>query len=214
MNPLQWHAECSYAAMSLRRPSLLAVPFLGLVSLVVACGGSIESGSEKELFENGPGGSSGSSGGDGSSGGGSARCRAAPSCDPGDRVLAGKSGCAFSENCYERTVCDETIRCARSESQCAAYPSCKDGYVEVPASSCKTKDCVTETLCGATIFCKPDAQCDGYPSCDSGHKPVKSPSECLQDDAACYPRTLCGVTIWCTGPLAGDAGAPRFPPPP
>lgn len=198
--------------MSLLRASHLAVPFLSLFSFVVACGGAIESSSEREINE--PprsGGSSGSSGTSGTTG----VCSDGPRCDPGDARLDGKRTCTFSENCYERSSCGVSIRCARLESQCAAYPACAGGYVEVPASACTTKDCVAETVCGTTIYCVPDeAQCDGYPQCEPGHLQVKSPSGCYQDDAVCYSRSSCGVTIWCTGSSASDAGFPDLPPPP
>jgi hypothetical protein len=106
-------------------------------------------------------------------------------------------------------MCGQTIWCTGAGEQCAAFPSCQGGWVEV--SSCNTKDCVPVTVCGTTILCRPDAQCDGYPSCDAGHTTVGSPAQCLQDDAVCYSRSLCGSTIWCTGPIAQDAGGP--PPP-
>lgn len=193
--------------MSLRRSTILALPFLSFFSLAVACGGSIASPDEREINGGGPGGSNGSSGG---------QCTAAPACDPGDSRLGQSSVCPGSARCYERSLCGQTIRCAAALDQCGAVPRCKTGYTEVPASSCNTKDCVKETLCGSTIYCKPDVQCLGYPVCDPGHTPVKSPNECWEDDAACYSRSLCGATIWCTGPFAADAGPvpPGSPPEP
>lgn len=197
--------------MSLRSSYLLGVPVLSLFSLVAACGGGIESSKSEQGIE---GSSSGSSGGAGGGvggggrkgGGGGNNCTAAPACDPGDKSVSGPSACLQDDaRCYERELCGANIWCTGPGAQCAAYPSCKNGMVEV--TSCTTKDCVSETLCGATIYCRLDATCDGYPSCDPGHTTVPSPAQCLQDDAVCYPRTLCGSTIWCTGAIPADGGA-------
>jgi hypothetical protein len=190
--------------MSLLRSCLLLVPAL---SVVVACGGGIDtSKSEQGIAGSTPpaGSSSGTSPGKPIGG----QCKALPTCDAGDDQVPGPSACLQDEaRCYERERCGTKIWCTGGGiSTCAAYPSCDPGYIEV--ASCTTKDCVSETMCGATIYCRPDAQCDGYPSCDPGHTKVPSPAQCLQDDAVCYPRSLCGITIWCTGPTAADAGSP------
>jgi len=185
--------------MSLRS-SLLLLAFPSL-SLVVACGGGIESKPDQAIQGNTPNEAASSSQASGGAQGGSVgACRGIPSCDSGDEQVSGPSACLQDDaRCYQRAVCGTSIWCTGSTTeQCAAYPSCKPGYIEVP--SCTTKDCVSETVCGATIYCRPDAQCDGYPSCDPGHTKVASPAQCLQDDAVCYTRALCGVTIWCTGP--------------
>jgi hypothetical protein len=184
-------------------PRFLALPVLSLLSLLAACGGSIASPDENEI--NG-----------GSGGSGDNQCTAAPSCDPDSIVRRDNGPCEADSLCYERTLCGQTIRCARAGGpppppQCAAYPSCKDGYVEVSPAACSKGGCVSETLCGATIYCAAEVNCDAYPSCDAGHTPVKSPSACWEDDAVCYSRSLCGVTIWCTGPSAPDGGPQPLP---
>lgn len=197
--------------MSLRSSSLLALPLLSLFALATACGGAVASESEQEINGSDPGSSSGSSG---SNGGGVVQCTAIPTCDEGDTQLKGKRACAPDASCYERTLCGQTIRCETQLAQCAAYPSCQGGYVEVPSSQCNTKDCQAVTVCGYTIYCTPDeAQCDGYPSCDPGQIAVKSPAQCLpQGDTVCFPRSLCGSTIWCTGPISSADGGTPLPP--
>jgi hypothetical protein len=178
-------------------------------ALTIACGGSIENPRGDTVDPNNPGSSSGGNGGNGGSRG--VQCAAAPACDPGDTQIVGKRTCQGSR-CYERSICGTTIRCEGETAQCAAYPSCKGGWIEVPASQCKTTKCVSETLCGATIYCAPDARCDGYPQCNAGDTQVASSAQCPQD-ASCYSRSLCDVTIWCTGFGPADAGPPPPVPP-
>ena len=98
----------------------LTAPFFALLSLVVACGGGIESAQSDSPLNGKPGGgsSSGSSGG-GSSGGGSSSvggsssgggsnsggCGAIPRCDAGDQEVASSSACLQDDaRCYPRPL--------------------------------------------------------------------------------------------------------------
>ena len=197
--------------MSTVRHAFFAVSSLSLVSLAVACGGAIDSPRTETVDPATPAapGSVKNGGVKGSNG----TCSAAPRCDDGDTHVASSSDCAQDDaRCYSRSTCGATIWCSGT-SYCAGYPSCPAGYVEAPGG-CTTKDCVTSSLCGATISCQRDLSlCDGLPECNPGDTKVSSSSQCLQDDATCYQRWTCGVNIWCTGPLPQDAG-PDLPPPP
>jgi hypothetical protein len=200
--------------MNLRRSSFfLALPFLSFASVLGACGGAIDSPRGESVDPNAPGSASPAGSSSGNAGGGGRICTAAPSCDPGDKTVASKSGCLQDDaRCYQRSLCGQTITCTGPTAQCAAYPSCQPDWVEVPSCPMNgTTKCVPVTRCGATIYCEPDAsQCDGLPECNPGDTKIASPSQCLEDDAVCYQRTACGVSTWCTGPSAPDAG----PPPP
>lgn len=193
--------------MALRTASL-AVPFFSMLSLLVACGGSIDSGQSDSPLNGGGGGSS--SGNAGGGGGGLGQCSAYPGCDTGDKEVSSPSACLQDDaRCYDRTMCGATIWCTGPTAQCDGRPSCERGYTEV--KSCPTdSDCKAMTTCGETIHClRAVAQCTAYPSCAPGDTQVPSSSHCLQDDAVCYPSTLCGTTIWCTG-----HNADAFPPKP
>jgi hypothetical protein len=193
------------------RHAFFAVASLSLVSLVVACGGAIESPRSDDAGAGTPGSSGGIKGGGSSGTVGS--CTLAPSCDSGDTRVPSESACPQDQaNCYNRSACGETIWCAHTV--CEGDPSCPVGYVNVP--SCQgSSDCVVTNVCGQPVYCSRDlVQCDGYPACDGGDTQVASPGQCIQDDATCYQRYACGYTIWCTGPLPPDAGVVPPPPPP
>jgi hypothetical protein len=187
--------------------SFALVPFLGSLTLAVACGGSIETvpGNGSDPARNGNtssgGSSSGSSSGSGSRGG---QCDGRPECDAGDTKYASQEDACketAGSSCYSRAACGETVWCQHFEGQCAGYPSCPAGYAEVKACI-PDSDCKTATMCGVTIVCQKADTCEGaMPICDPGDTQVASSSECLQDDARCYSRSnACGFTIWCTGP--------------
>lgn len=192
--------------LTLLRP-VFVVPFLGSLTLAVACGGNIERVSGNASGPGGGGSTSSSSGGSssGGGGGGGVQCDGRPECTPGDTQYATQEDACkeiAGSSCYSQTTCGETIWCQHSEAQCAAYPSCPPGYGEVK-SCLPDSDCKKVTLCGATIICEKALPPCGapMPACDDGDTQVPSSSQCLQDDARCYSRSnACGDTIWCTGP--------------
>jgi hypothetical protein len=72
-----------------------------------------------------------------------------------------------------------------------------------PTLLCKTRTS-SATAKGTCVAAQ--VTCQAIPVCDDGHDQVPGPSDCLQDDAACYKRAMCGRTIWCTGPSAEGGG--------
>ncbi len=186
--------------------SFALVPFLGSLTLAVACGGSIETvpGNGSDPAGNGNTSSSGGASSSGSSSGSrGGQCDGRPECDAGDTKYASQEDACketAGSSCYSRAACGETVWCQHFEGQCAGYPSCPAGYDEVKACVPDT-DCRHVTVCGATILCQAGPRPCATPLCDPGDTQVASSSDCLQDDARCYSRTSpCGATIWCTGP--------------
>lgn len=153
--------------MSLR-PSFFAFPLLGVVAF--ACGGSVESSTQRTGDPTSPGSrSSGDSGGSGNSGGtagtGSPRpepCEGTPYCNPGYTEVA---FCSVGPSCMEMHVCSYSYYCLADTSQCNVYPECNAGDTQVATKSQCIQDdaaCYSRTTCGVTIWCT------GTPAADAG----------------------------------------------
>lgn len=114
-----------------------------------------------------------------------------PVCDDGSQPT---SACAHDGECVEIEVCDTLYYCPPTE-QCAAVPVCGDGYVEDGTSCQPDTNCYEETVCGATIACRPAlGTCQAYPVCEEGHNEVPF---CDVSDATCVQEEVCGYTIYC-----------------
>ena len=80
--------------------------------------------------------------------------------------------------------------------QCAAYPSCEEGEVEVEACAEGDESCHPVEECGHTIYCAPEmpVSCDAIPVCPEGMSEVES---CEGGSEACMEVSECDTTILC-----------------
>lgn len=123
---------------------------------------------------------------------------------PNDPTTEERSGSSLSEGSGGKDGSGEgeANKGESGTAQCAAYPSCPDGSVEVQACTPDSRCSVVE-LCGARILCEDTTgACDPAPACDAGDTEVANESACLQDDAVCYERVGgCDrdLRVWCTG---------------
>ena len=139
-------------------------------SLALACGGSIESKTDRPVDPNAPssngGRSSSTSGGTTGNGPGTARpepCEGEASCRDGYLRMP---FCAPGAHCETFTVCGTTVVCQLDESQCDGYPACDPGHTKVnSASECLQDDaaCYSRTACGITIWCTGPLAVDAGP---------------------------------------------------
>ena len=138
---------------TMSRPSFFVLPLLGLAvgAITFACGGSIDSGTQRGSDPTSPAG--GPSGGSKS---GTARpepCEGEVSCGPSYKQVP---WCSAGPNCDVSSFCGVMIYCQVDPSQCDGYPDCDPGHTKVASSSQCIQDdavCYQRTTCGVTIWC-------------------------------------------------------------
>jgi hypothetical protein len=102
----------------------------------------------------------------------------------------------WEEQCRRIQTCgsDRPVQC-RAAISCLAIPGCEPGArsSQIGCGLDET-DCSTETVCGSTIFCRPDRDC-AEPTCPPDR--LTSTVPCGRGEPDCVGIYDCGQAFWC-----------------
>ena len=107
--------------------------------------------------------------------------------------------------------CDATLFC-RPAGMCDAEPASCDENETLTDNACGEDEpnCRAVTVCGETVYCRPDIVCQALPNCQPGEDAGLEP--CAEDEEDCRAETECGQTIYCRPGEAACLAVPTCEP--